>query len=85
MIAGAFYPYYFHPGHADEEMAIRGVRGLNYLNTVVIHGVPNEQGPLYESQVKKRLYDMISSDQMRVYFDCTRYELLFNWRNPFIF
>ena len=51
IIAGAFYPNYFVRVAKDERDALREVSGLDPFKTVVLSGVPSNQGPLYKDQI----------------------------------
>ena len=51
VIAGAFYPNYFVRMAKDERSALKELSGLDPFRTVLLSGVPSDQGPLYKDQI----------------------------------
>ena len=51
IIAGAFYPNYFIRQARDEHESLKELCGLNPFTTVMLSGVPSDQGPLYKDQI----------------------------------
>ena len=51
LIAGAFYPNYFLRVAKDERDSLKELSGLNPFSTVLLSGVPPDQGPLYKDQI----------------------------------
>ena len=51
VIAGAFYPNYFVRVAKDERDALKDLCGLDPFRTVMLSGVPADQGPLYKDEI----------------------------------
>lgn len=53
VIAGAFYPHYFIRVPSDEENILRTLSGHDPLTTVVLSGLPANQGILYQHEIEQ--------------------------------
>ncbi|CAI9737997.1 ATP-dependent RNA helicase TDRD9-like [Octopus vulgaris] len=56
IICGAFYPNYFTRDKIDEEQVMKTMSGKDPFNTVMINGLPSNQGSLYKSQIEQLFY-----------------------------
>ena len=52
MIAGAFYPNYFFRRRLEEQNVLRSLTSHNPLNSVIIGGLPQNEGVLYAKQIQ---------------------------------
>ncbi|XP_052105936.1 ATP-dependent RNA helicase TDRD9-like [Mytilus californianus] len=70
VMCGAFYPNYFLKGEIDEEDAVRMMSGHDPLETVMVKGLPANQGSLYKQALEDQFRSI--SPHPTAYFEETR-------------
>ncbi|XP_060606288.1 ATP-dependent RNA helicase TDRD9-like isoform X2 [Ruditapes philippinarum] len=70
VLCGAFYPNYFVKGEIDEMESLKALSGRDPLNTVMVKGLPANQGTLYK-QVVEDLFRKCGANP-KAYFEETR-------------
>ncbi|GAB1603284.1 ATP-dependent RNA helicase TDRD9-like [Argonauta hians] len=56
IICGAFYPNYFVRDKIDEAQVTKTLSGKDPFNTIMLTGLPPNQGSLYKSQIEQLFY-----------------------------
>ncbi|KAL3874648.1 hypothetical protein ACJMK2_037630 [Sinanodonta woodiana] len=78
VMCAAFYPNYFVRGEIDEQESLKVMSGCDPLNTVMVKGLPANQGLLY----KMALVDQFKccDKSPTVFFEETRAYIQFPWK-----
>ncbi|KAL4238351.1 ATP-dependent RNA helicase tdrd9 [Mactra antiquata] len=79
VICGAFYPNYFVRGEIDEMESLKYLAGKDPLNTVMVKGLPANQGTLYKQAVED-IFRKCDSNP-RATFEETRAYVEFQWKS----
>ena len=72
VLCGAFYPNYFVQQPCDEQMADREIAGHNPLMTVIVKGLPANQGALYRKQLENNFSRCDPTRKPKMHFEETR-------------
>nr|XP_022333202.1 putative ATP-dependent RNA helicase TDRD9 [Crassostrea virginica] len=78
VMCGAFYPNYFLKGQVDEESALREMSGNDPLNTVMVKGLPANQGMLYKQALEDQFRHVGFNPE--AVFEETRAYVSFQWK-----
>lgn len=78
VMCGAFYPNYFLKGSVDEESALREMSGNDPLNTVMVKGLPANQGLLYKQVLEDQFRNVGFNPEAS--FEETRAYISFQWK-----
>ncbi|XP_056021255.1 ATP-dependent RNA helicase TDRD9-like isoform X2 [Ostrea edulis] len=78
VMCGAFYPNYFLKGPVDEESALREMSGNDPLNTVMVKGLPANQGLLYKENLEDQFRSVGFNPE--AFFEETRAYVSFQWK-----
>ncbi|KAK2190456.1 hypothetical protein NP493_81g02000 [Ridgeia piscesae] len=72
VLCGAFYPNYFVKGESDEEEAMRFMSGRNPFTTVMVKGLPSNQGALYRENLENMFSRCDGVRKPKIHFEETR-------------
>ncbi|KAK7505535.1 hypothetical protein BaRGS_00003280 [Batillaria attramentaria] len=78
VLCGAFYPNYFYKKDVDEVDAIKMLSNHDPLNTVVVRGLPQNQGLLYKDHLV-RLFSSCAKNPI-VHVEESRAYIQFQWK-----
>ncbi|XP_062595523.1 ATP-dependent RNA helicase TDRD9-like [Saccostrea cucullata] len=78
VMCGAFYPNYFLKDPVDEESALREMSGHDPLNTVMVKGLPANQGLLYKEAVEDQFRNVGFNPE--AFFEETKAYISFQWK-----
>ncbi|XP_060080350.1 ATP-dependent RNA helicase TDRD9-like, partial [Ylistrum balloti] len=78
IMAGAFYPNYFIKEPIDEQESNRIMSGHDPFNTVMVKGLPANQGSLYKSVVEDHFRDI--GYRPTAFFEETKAFISFQWK-----
>lgn len=79
IMCGAFYPNFFLKGEIDEEEALRMMSGHDPLDTVMVKGLPANQGSLYKQALEDQFRNI--APHPTAYFEETKAYIKFQ-RKP---
>ncbi|KAI0215243.1 ATP-dependent RNA helicase TDRD9 [Lamellibrachia satsuma] len=72
VLCGAFYPNYFVKGESDEEEAMRFMSGRNPFTTVMVKGLPSNQGALYRGNLENMFTRCDGVRKPKIHFEESR-------------
>lgn len=78
IMAGAFYPNYFIKEPIDEQESNRIMSGHDPFNTVMVKGLPANQGSLYKTAVEDHFRDI--GYRPNAFFEETKAYISFQWK-----
>ncbi|KAJ8309140.1 hypothetical protein KUTeg_014014 [Tegillarca granosa] len=81
VLCGAFYPNYFLKNEIDEQESLRSMSGQDPFNTVMVKGLPANQGALYKDSLQTQFRDV--GHQPSVFFEETRAYISFKWKHEY--
>lgn len=70
VMCGAFYPHYFLRGQLDVEDVYRSLSGKNPFTTVMVSGLPSNQGILYQHALEDMFRSL--SPNIDIYFEASK-------------
>lgn len=71
VLCGAFYPNYFEEVPGDEKLADREMSGYNPFTTIMVKGLPANQGALYRHDVEE-FFSHCDDRKPKIHFEETR-------------
>ncbi|XP_050405391.2 ATP-dependent RNA helicase TDRD9 [Patella vulgata] len=81
VIAGAFYPNYFMKTESDETEAIKQLSNNDAMNTVMVKGLPANQGMLYRETLETMFRKCYATETPVISFEETKAFISFPWKN----